>query len=617
MPFQKLQFKPGIVRDDTSSASEGGWFSCDKVRFRRGYPEKIGGWQRLSEQVIQGTCRTLSSWRTLFETTLIGLGTHLKFYVYELGVYTDVTPLRETATLTNAITTVAGSQVFTVSHSAHGAITGDFVTFSGITEDVGGISALYLNAEFQVTVIGDGAYTCACAQVAATSAVGGGTFTAAYQVTTGTILSEAGFGWGAGVWGNSRWGNSRGYKFLRLWSQVVYGQNLIIGPRGGGLYMVKPLDGGSGTTAFNRATALADEVGADSVPVGCLTLSFAPAARILVAYGANSFTGTDVDPLLVRWSDAENPFVWRPAITNQSGEYRLYGGTRIVAAAAAGRDTLILTDTNAFLMQYIGAPYVFGFSPIADNISVASPNAVTSANGIVYWMGMDKFYVYDGRIQTLPCPLISEVFTNFDTVQTDQVISGTNERFDEVWWFYCSVDAQQPDRYVIYNYLDKLWSYGTMTRTAWLDTPYFEGPIAFTAYGNAVVHELGQDDVATASTNPLNAYVESSDFDIGDGQNYAFVKRILPDVTFNGSNTDTPRVYVSIQGKQYPGGTLVSSPTQGVARLDASPVEQWTEAVSVRIRARQARYRIESNELGVQWRQGVPRIDVRADGRAA
>ena len=614
MPLQKLQFRPGIVRDTTSLAAEGGWYACDKVRFRMGFPEKIGGWGRISDQYYLGTCRTLSCWRSFAGVTYIGVGTHLKFYIAAAGAYYDITPLRATNTIVaNAFTTTNASSVVVVNDSAHLTITGDYVTVTGSVSAVGGIPAAAFNAEFTTTFIDANTYSIDVG-VVATSAATGGNGVFAYQLNVGNQFDLPTAGWGAGGWSVCAWGDGCGTADMRFWTQLVYGNQLLFGPRGGQVYYWDPAQVSPLTI---RGLAIATLAGASSTPLFQNGMTLDAASRILVLYGSNPYGTTDMDPMLVRWSGAESLIEWAPAITNQAGEYRLTQGTQILSAQQTRTETLILTDTAAFAMQYVGGSFVFSFSKQSANISCAGPYAATTAGATVYWMGRDKFYVYDGRVQTLPCSLRNEVFNDINVSQGFGVVAGTNESYDEIWWFYPSANSATPNRYVVYNYTDKIWYYGTLERTAWLDTPFQRGPLAATNNLNIVEHELGNDDITDNTAQPIVAFVQSADFDIGDGHTYGFVRQILPDVSFSGSTGPLPVALLEFSARDNPGGTPRTSPTQSVSRAVSAPVEEWTEIVYVRVRGRQMNIRLSSNGLGVKWQIGTPRIEVRPDGRRA
>lgn len=614
--LQKLQFRPGINRDATSLATEGGWYSCDKVRFRAGFPEKIGGWARISSAVYLGICRSLAVWRILIGAIYTGVGTHLKMYVESGGAYNDITPVRDTAVIAaNVFTTTNGSSVVTVNDVAHGAITDAYVLITASGAAVGGIPAASFEGEFAITYVDADHYTITVPATATSAATGGGA-TFNYLLNPGLSYATFAYGWGSASFGSYGWGTgySVDIRDLRMWTQVVYGQNLIFGPKLGSLYQFEP---NADPTIFDRGVLVSSLAGASSVPLYQFHMLLEQSARILIVFGTNSYSDTVYNPLMVRWSDAESVVEWAPAVTNQSGEYTLPSGSSIVTAVHARQEIVILTDTAVFTMQYVGAPFVFSFTQQADNISIVGPNSATSINGVVYWMGREKFYAFDGRVQTLECTLLDHVFDDISTTQGLQVVAGTNEGFDEVWWHYCSTDASLPDRYVIYNYTLRVWYYGTMSRTAWLDSPLKEAPLAAGQEQNVLMHEIGVDDLATVSSQPIDAHIESSDFDIGDGHNFGFIRRVLPDLTFTGSVIDTPSVTLTVRTRNDPGAPLNAETEETVSRTSTVTVEQWTPQVYLRARGRQMSFRIESGELGVQWKIGTPRLDVRPSGRRA
>jgi len=782
MPLQKLQYRPGVNREGTSLSNEGGWFDCDKVRWRSGYPEKIGGWTLLSTSTFIGTCRSLWNWITLKFFNLMGVGTERKFYVEYGGAYYDITPIRRAITLTNPFATTVGSSIVTVTDASHDAITGDYVTFSGAST-VGGLN---LNAEFEITYINTDSYSIqALSQANATVAAGGGTVTAQYQLNNGTNVGAAQVGWGAGLWGgvitgsaitqlngaiddlvttitvdataafpaatvldpktiligdelitytnkNSTqftgctrgasgttaashadntivynaydyygWGESASETAntqLRLWSQSNFGQDLLFNPRSGRIYYWTPGDGASpdvGTRATlvgsftasvttnssasitvnstNGYIKVGDTIVGSGIPVGATiatgsgyTGSFtisaaatasatvtatisnsadaptvvneilvADAARITIAFGCNDYNDTTLDPLLVRWTGLESYTDWTPSATNQAGDQRLSHGSYIAGVLQSRQEIIVWTDAAIYSMQYIGPPLVWGFTLLADNISIVSQNAMATAAGVVYWMGTDKFYVYSGRVETLPCAVRTYVYNDINRGQFSQCFASTNEGFSEVWWFYCSITGPDGtgtvddpnnilDRYVVFNYLDRVWYYGTMQRSAWIDSPLREYPMAATLDNQLVYHELGNDDGTTNPPSPITAYIQSSDFDIGDGHNYGFVWRMIPDITFNGSTTGAPskpEVTMTMRPRHNPGAPYNTAPsptvasTQNYGTIHNYTVQEFTEIIYTRVRGRQLAFKIESNTLGTQWQLGVPRLDVRPDGR--
>jgi hypothetical protein len=715
MPLQKLQLRPGVNRESTTLANEGGWFECDKVRFRSGYPQKIGGWAPLSSSTYLGVARSLWNWVTLRGYNLLGVGTNIKYYIESGGTYNDVTPIRATTTLpNNPFTTLNTFPTVTVNAPGHGANNGDYVTFSGATT-VGGLS---LNNEYVITYIDSNSYSITASTNATSSATGGGAaVVAAYQLNSGNSTVTYQTGWGAGLWGGyafgtatttlngtinssattvvvtsttgfaasgtiligselityaaktgtdftgctrgangtiaashttgvivtdaatfTGWGQSVStttYTQIRLWSEANFGEYLLINPSNGPIYLWIPSYNVSGNLTFtNRAELLSSSgAGAYDTDVDCPSvasfITVSDASRFVIAFGVNGYTTdpnpTQQDPMLIRWSDQESYQIWTPAATNQAGSFRLSSGSYIVAQQQTRQEILVWTDAALYSMQYLGPPYVWGFNILADNISIISPNAVATANNVTYWMGLDKFYAYSGRVETLPCALRQYVFGDINTTQSSQFFAGTNEGFSEVWWYYCSANSTVVDRYVIYNYLDQVWYYGTLGRTAWLDSPLRSYPMAATYSRNVVFHENGVDDITTTGNIlPITSYIQSSDFDIGDGHNYGFVWRMIPDITFDGSTTpapNTPQVTFTVRPRQNPGSAYGTSdvPTVASAQSYANQrnytVQEFTQIVYTRIRGRQMAFKIGSDTIGTQWQLGVPRIDVRPDGR--
>jgi len=645
MPLQNLQFRPGVNREGTTLANEGGWFDCDKVRFRSGYPEKIGGWAALSYNTFLGVCRSLWNWVTLKNFNLLGLGTNLKFYIENGGAYFDITPLRETNTnpsnqITLAIT--SGSNLLTITDiNADALQVNDFITIAGATTLGGNVTAAVLNNEFQIVAVVSGTQYRVQLSVTSNATASSSTMTGltiAYQINTGFATYTVGTGWGAGPWSRGGWGSGFTTGFaqqLRLWSQINFGEYLLFNPRGGPIYIWQP--GAAATPAFTtRGVILSPSsvtppgwfstVTDADCPVVCDQVLVSDATRIVIAFGCNDYGQTALDPLLIRWSAQESYSDWAPTATNQAGSYRLSHGSEIVGAIQTRQEIIVFTDAAIYSMQYLGPPFVWGFTLLADNISVVSPNAMATAAGVVYWMGTDKFYVYSGRVETLPCAVRQFVFSNINRDQESQFFAGSNEGYSEVWWFYCSANSNTIDRYVIFNYLDRVWYYGTLNRTAWLDSPIRQFPQAATSGNIIVFHEAAVDDGATNPPSAINSYVQSSDFDIGDGHNYGFVWRIIPDITFDGSDTtgatsDKPVVNFTVRPRQNPGSNygVADNPTvtsaQSYAGTTTYNVQQFTEIVYTRIRGRQMAFKVESNTIGTQWQLGVPRIDVRPDGR--
>jgi hypothetical protein len=784
--LKKILLKPGVNKENTRYTNENGWYISDKVRFRQGTPEKIGGWNRISDDSFLGICRNLWNWVTLGFLNLMGVGTNLKYYVEQDGVYYDITPIRETVTLTNPFTATLNSSTITVADTAHGCLTGDFVTFSGggVTGLGGNVTASVLKQEFQVTVSGPNAYTISIAPVVANAtdvsgSPGGGTVTAAYQINTGPAIQVPLTGWGSGFYGFGSWGTgSTQTDSLRLWSANNWGEDLIFGPRGGALYYWDATNGvttrgvalnslggtvtltiatpcvitlsnvlaegtaiklattgalptglTAGTTYYLRnvdgltanlsaspAGALISTVSTNTinnnpfaltasttvtvtdtshgqstgalvtfsgaVDIGgagtnvtaailnqqftitvtgvntyTITLSVTPNAtaiaaspgggaavvatyqsgtqsistlvdvptyqniifvsdtsRFVLVFGTNEIGSAVLDPMLVRWGDQESVTDWYPSATNQAGSLRLSHGSKIVAVQQTRQEILTWTDSSLYSLQYLGPPYVWGSQLLGDNISIVSPNATAIASGRSYWMGVDKFYVYDGRVQTLRCDLRRHVFSNINAQQNEQIFAGTNEGFNEVWWFYCSAGVTEVDSYVVYNYVEDIWYYGSLARTAWIDSGLRDYPVAATYSYNLVNHEEGIDDNETGTPTAITAYIESAEFDIEDGQNFGFVWRMVPDLTFEGSTANAPQVTMTMYGMNGSGSGFQMQTGKNVTRTSTATIEQFTNIIYTRIRGRQMIMKIESDQLGCTWQLGAPRIDIRADG---
>jgi len=652
VPLQKLQFRPGVNREGTTLANEGGWFECDKIRFRSGFPEKIGGWVRdtgTAAASLQppagsywGVCRSMWNWNSLAGNNYLALGTNLKFYIQNGpdGFFYDITPIRETASgVTNAFTVTNGSNVVTVTDAGHGAQTGDFVTITYVGGAIGGMPASAINGEHQITYISSSQYSFVATSVATSDAGPTGTADFAYQITTGLDVYTVATGWGAGAWGglnvggtNTGWGQAATTggvgQQLRLWSQSNYGEDLIFNPRGGALYYWAV---NANPNTFDRGVIIkaGDTVNGSLVDSTCPTVAnlvlVSDASRFVVAMGTNDPTGvyatTVLDPLQIRWSNQEQFNIWTPDVTNQAGDYRLSRGSEIVTAQQTRQEILVWTDAALYSMQYLGPPYVWGFQIMGDNISIAGPNVASTANNVTYWMGTDKFYMYSGRVETLPCTLRQYVFDDINMIQSYQFFSGTNEGYNEIWWFYCSANSNVVDKYVVFNHLERTWYYGTMERTYWLDSPLREQPVAAGYNGQLLQHETGNDDGTTTPASPIVSYCQSSDFDIGDGHNFGIVWRIIPDVTFDGSNAAAPSLDFTVRPRQNPGTNYGTSDSPTITSGNnyigqrTYNVQQFTEYAYVRIRGRQMAFRISSNDLGVAWQLGTPRIDVRPDGR--
>jgi hypothetical protein len=693
MPLQKILFKPGVNRENTRYTTEGGWYDSEKIRFRQGTPEKIGGWTQYAAGVFTGVCRSLWNWVTLASETLIGVGTNLRFYIGQGGSFYDITPVRSTVTLTNPFATVNTSTTVTVTDADHGCVNGSTVIFSGGSA-VGGIT---ITGEYVVTVTSLNAYTITAASPATSTASGGGTVTTQYLTNVGPDYQVPQVGWGAGTWGQGTWGiGGTGISSLQIWNQYNFGQNLLFGPRGGGIYYwdaqlgVSPiqvtitiaapgvvslptgfsfLDGtviqftttgalptglSVGTTYFVVSstgstfslaltaggapiTTSGSQSGVQSISARGINLTtvgdaYTPvvqnyiivsdASRFVLVFGTNDPDAEDpnaIDPMLIRWSQQEDPFVWQPLATNQAGSARLSHGSEIVTALQTRQEIVVFTDQSLYSLQYLGPPFVWGTQLLGDNISIMGPNAATLASGIVYWMGRDKFYVYDGRVQTLNCDLRKYIFQDINLQQNQQIFASTNEGFNEVWWFYCSANSTTVDKYVIFNYLENVWYYGSMARTAWLDSGILDYPIAATYNYRIVQHEDGNDDNETGTPVAFESYISSSEFDIGDGHNFAFVWRVLPDLTFSGSTGNvTPEMTMTLYPLVNSGSGTGVPAAAAIDELTGAQyviTEGFTGQIYTRVRGRQMILKVQSSTLGTSWQLGAPRIDIRQDGR--
>jgi hypothetical protein len=634
MPLKSIIFRPGVNREQTRYAAEvigatapatqvvGGWYESEKVRFRSGMPEKIGGWQRISASTFLGVCRSLWNWVTLSALNLVGVGTNLKFYIERGGNYYDVTPLRDTVTLTNPFTATNGSAIITVADTAHGCVTGDFVTYSGATGLGGNITAAVLNKEHQVTVVSANSYTINVGVNAnatdASGSPGGGTVTAAYQINVGPEFQVPLVGWGAGAWGSGAWGTGgSSLVSLRLWSQSNFGEDLIFAPRDGQIYY---WDATAGLTT--RGVLLSSIGGASDVPTVQKFIFVSDVSRFVFAFGCNEIGSAVQNPMLIRWSDQESAADWTPAPTGQAGSIQLSDGSELITCLQTRQEIVVWTDSALYSLQYVGVPAVWSTQLLASNISIYGPNAKAVASGVVYWMGVDKFYSYSGRTQTLRCDLRQYIFSDINQSQSQQVFAGTNEGFNEVWWFYCSASSNVVDKYVVYNYVEDVWHYGTMRRSAWLDSGLRDYPLAATYSRNLVNHEQGVDDNETGTPLPIAASIGSSEFDIDDGHNFGFIWRVLPDITFRNSTGDlTPQCNMTLipmrnsgSGFTTPASTNGTSSAQ-IQRIATAPIEEFTGQVYIRVRGRQLIFKVDSERLGTTWQLGVPRIDIKSDGR--
>ncbi len=703
MPFTKLQFRPGINRETTSYTNEGGWFDMDKVRFRFGYPEKIGGWIKQSSNAFAGTCRALHPWVALDGTSYLGVGTHLKYYINEGGGYNDITPIRSTTSagdvtfaasandLDGAITAIdttitltsttgfpqsgrikiedeiityastSGSNLLgcvrgvsgttaaahadaetvlcatlIVSDANHGALENDFVTFSAATALGGNITADILNQEYQITaIIDDGSYQIEARTVSTINSItttnglepeyvfasssdtgnGGSACVGTYQINTGLDTTIVGNGWGAGTWSRGAWGSSTSLaasgQTLRIWSHDNFGEDLIINVRDGDIFYWDKTNGTS-----TRAVELSQLTGANKAPTIAKQVLVSDRDRHVIAFGCDSELNPGVqDPLLIRFSEQEVVTEWQSLVTNTAGDLRIGSGSEIITAVETRQQVLVFTDVSLHAMQYLGPPFTFGINAISENITIAGPLAAIAVEDNVFWMGAEEFYAYGGSVQRLPCSVRDYVFTNINNDQLEKVTASTNTAFSEVTWYYPSASSNENDRYVTYNYDQKIWYYGALSRTCWLDRGVSSDPIAAGSDHYLYLHEIGFDDGSTSPAQAITAYIESSQMDLGDGEQFVFMRRMIPDMTFRNSTNPTPSATMTLKVRNFPGTNYSNSNNSTISKTASVPVEQFTDQVFVRLRGRSFAFRIESDDTGIGWRLGSPRVDVRPDGR--
>lgn len=619
MPLTKLVFRPGINRETTAYANEGGWWDCNLVRFRAGKPETIGGWTRFTSSTFLGTCRSLFSWLALDGTILASAGTNLKFYLLRGSGLNDITPIRAT-TVAGGVTFVAtaGSSIIRVDDAAHGALLNDFVTFSGAVGLGGNITAALLNAEHQITrIVNSNAYeiTLSVAANSSDSGNGGASVVGTYQINTGLNTSVFGTGWGTGPWSRGTWGSGTTTTVpgaqLRHWSQDNFGEDLIFNVRDGGIYY---WDKSLGFTS--RGVPLSSLSGAQATPTVAKQVMVSERDRHVIAFGCDPEGNPGVqDPLTIRFSDQENAAEWRALPTTTAGELRLGTGTEIIVAIQTKQQIVILTDVSVHAMQYIGDPFTFGVQEVSSNISTISPKCAIAAGDAVFWMGKGEFYLYDGAVRQLPCDVKEYVFDDINPQQTLKVQAGHNAAFGEIWWFYPSSSSPENDSYVVYNYVQNVWYYGRMARTAWLDRDLLSYPLAAGIDNYLYYHENGLDDGSQNPPVALTPYIESSVVDIGDGDQFMFATRIIPDLTFRNSTNQTAVATLTLKARNFPGGAYFASDIDPVTKTASLPVEQFTNQLFVRLRGRSMSLRVESDQTGVAWRLGDPRLDLRTDGR--
>lgn len=618
MPLTKLQFRPGINREVTAHTNEGGWVDCDKVRFRSGFPETIGGWQKVLDTPFLGICRALHAWVALDGTRFLAVGTSAKIYLYDGGQLEDITPLRAT-TSAGSVTfaATAGSSELTVTDTTHGAAVGDYVTFSGAVSLGDAITADVLNAEYQITAVTDVDTYSIDVSVAATSSDTGNGGTAVvgeYQISVGSATATFGTGWGAGGWGEGGWGDAADVAIagsqIRIWDFDNYGEDLVMAVRNGGVYYWDRSGG-----VAQRAVAVEDLAGANRAPTIARHIRVSGRSRHVLAFGCDSeFDAGVQDPLLIRFSDQEDVTEWQTLETNDAGFLRLNSGSGIVAVVQTRQQTLVFTDVSLHAVQYVGAPFVFGVTELAVGTTIAGPNAAVAVNDEVFWMGVGGFYRYRGTTQHLPCTVEEYVFNSIDRAQLAQVYAGHNAENNEVWWLYATSESDTNDRYVVFNYVQNLWYYGTFTRTAWEQEGIFDYPIAAGTDNYLYYHEVGDNDGESNPPIGIASYIESSAVDIGEGDKFMFASRVIPDITFRGTE-GSPSVTFTFKAQDWPGDGVEAEDADEISRTQSVPIEKFTREQYLRLRGRAMALRVSSSALNTAWRLGTPRIDIRTDGR--
>jgi hypothetical protein len=627
MPFQKLQFKPGINRDQTNYSNEGGWYECDKIRFRSGYPEKIGGWLKATPEFMLGVCRQMFGWITSYQDNFLACGTNKKVYIEVGGYFYDITPLRDAVptltspTTNNCITTTNGSPSVLIVAVGSGAEVGNYIDISGANA-VGGIPAATLNATHEVaTVVNANAFTFVVGTNATSTATGGGTaINLSFEISVGNPIQTLGYGWGTSTWGIVGWGlNSPDPVFLpqQDWWFDQFDNDLVMNIRNGSIYYWERGTASTPDAALaTRAVLLSSLGGAADVPNKAMQTLVSQNDKHLLAFGCQPYAGgaTDFDPLLIRWATQDNPAIWTPLPTNSAGFIRVSRGSEIVRAVPTKQEILVFTEATLNSLQFTGTTDVFALQELGDNLSIIGPRAVTIVNNMAFWMGKDKFYVYSGRVETLPCSLRNFVFTDINYNQANQIICGTNEGWNEVWWMYPSANSNINNRYIIFNHLERVWYYGNIERNAWLDSPLRDYPQA--SYTDATLERsylLNHEDGANDDGTPLIAYIQSSDFDLAEGDKFMLTRRIIPDINFDGSSAANPEASFVIRPRNFPGSAYQTN-ASNTQRVIQTTVNQFTNQVFLRARARQVALRIESSGLDTQWQLGSPRLDMRPDG---
>tara|TARA_R110002051_G_scaffold80388_1_gene144313 strand:- start:2560 stop:4431 length:1872 start_codon:yes stop_codon:yes gene_type:complete len=622
MPIQKLRYKPGVNRDVTSFTNEGGWIDSEKVRFRLGFPEKIGGWVKYTLNTFLGSARTLFPWTALDGSKYIAVGSSVKYYIVQGDDFNDITPIRQTTTGEATFSAANGATVATVTDGSHGVNSGDFVTFSDAASLGGNVTAAVLNKEYEIISVPTvNTFTINLSVTANGSDTGngGGSTVAAYQIDCGLDTQVGGTGWGAGTWQRGTWGSAFGTGVsteLALWNQDNYGEDLLLNIRDGAIFYWRKAGG-----LAARAINLVDISGANNAPTVAKQVMVSDNSRHVIAFGTNTFGTFVQDPLLVRFSSSESLTDWAPSPTNSAGDLRIGSGSTFVTAIETKREIVIFTDSTLHSMQYIGAPFSFGIQPLSTGITIMGPNAAVAVEDAVFWMGQDSFYLYEGGTQQLPCMVKDKVFFDFNYSQKNKVYAAHNAEFSEVTWYYCSdtnsvanSGTGQNNLYVTYNYAEKVWYYGTLGRSAFIDRGTFQYPIGAEG-GYLYNHEVGYDDDGSAMT----ASIEASPIDMGEGERFVFISKIIPDITFQGSTGNSPSVAMTLSMQDYPGSPYGQAESETVTSSAIStttvPFEQFTTKADIRLRGRSFAFKIGSTALGVRWRLGSPRIHLRQDGR--
>lgn len=619
MPFVKLDLTPGITKEMTNYANQGGWWDCDKIRFRFGKPEKIKGWERFTSTAMIGTCRALLRFTDLLNNIYTACGTNQRVYLEFGQALYEITPWRKQSILTNPFDTTISSDQVKVTDTNHGVVIGDRIEISGATA-VGGIAAADLNGiRIVSSVISANEYNFTAGAAATSTANGGGSVTIQYIIQDGIDEVAFGTGWGTDGWGDGGWGDPGspvlGQDTLRIWSFDTFGEDLVMCASDFGIYY---WDATSGRSA--RAFPVDQLANADGAPTVARRVVVSDRDRHVIAFGTDALDSNGAqDPLLIRWSDQENAADWRPSTTNTAGSIRISSGSGIITAIQTRQEVVFWTDLSMHAMRFIGGEYTFGTDILANNVSIAGQNAMTAVADQVFWMGKGAFYTYTGHVQQIPCSVEEYVFNDINLAQSDKIFCSTNVRETEIIWFYPSSSATEIDRYVIFNWRENVWYIGTMDRTSWIDRGINSTPIAADSSGYLYYHETGNSDGSTNPPSQINAYIESSPLEIETGERFSFLKRVIPDVTFRDSTTATPKIDMVLMARNAPGAAILDTETDPLSRTAISPVEQFTEEVWVRLRGRSFVLRFQDTgdiaEAETTWRVGSPRVEIRTDGR--